>query len=192
MKIITQDIHYGWVNHKLNESIIMYNGKAVVAYSIDKAKELTARKLGSAYEFTAPVADFDLTPLTLGYVNTTEGALLMQRKPSRSWRIGLSRTNCSIYPPRMSFEDIIECENFQKMLENIYPSFEEALTSKYTTAFHLDWAVTNSHRGNDTVVLLYRNRSVGYVVEGIPALGVRYQFLQEHLDCSLGNRRIAA
>lgn len=125
--------------------------------------------------------DLDLTPVPLGFVNTSEGMVFTCRKPMRKdWKQGLSLNSLVTYGH-------IDASNFnlsilvQTILKE-YPTFTKAISltdTRGSAAFSRDFGV--SKKNGDTT-LVYRKYAVGDVKGGVPMLYPNKSFLQQHLD----------
>lgn len=126
------------------------------------------------------VTDLDITPVELGYSNYESKSFYLTRMPMRrDWRQGLRQlstntsTNQRIEIPFVSLG---------KCIENIYPSFEEAIEKVknyevYEKAFSRNFSIIKE------LVLKYKGRfEVGKVEAGGYFLEPKFEWVRESLE----------
>ena len=127
--------------------------------------------------------DIDLTPVPLGFVNTSADAIFTCRKPMRrDWKQGLSLNSLVSYP--VTKGQVIQ--NFKLLKQpifNQYPDINRALSllsaKKMAAAFSRDFALVKSE---NEVRLRYRIYDVGKYEDGRVILNPDKFFLEQHLN----------
>lgn len=133
------------------------------------------------------LAEVNLEPLPLGFVNLTNDMAFLCRKPMRrDWRQGLSQNNLVIYG-NLSARDFPYKLLKQPVLKQ-YPSWSAALTKltstkKMSMAFSRDFGFS---KHQDNISLIFRKHVVGTIVNDTPRLLPEKFFLQQHLDEVMG------
>lgn len=138
----------GYARSRLSDTIIRYKGDPILVVTVSSVKKkihILGLTLPNHEEINVPLADCDISPVPLGYVNHGNRAFYTMRMPMRNdWRQGLR------------FLSLIDVEGRQfngagyEMLVNtikgIYPSFNqctEEVVEKSSAAFHRDFAIKN-------------------------------------------------
>lgn len=179
---------YRYANTRLTETIIFQGDRAVYCREVTddgRASVIPLRDMGDGGpRVVVPLAELDVKPRRLGYVNYEGSVCYVMRVPKRrDYRQGLRGNTMSSMGP-LHVHDI-PLHRLSDMLEGQYPSFEQALENckqdrNNACAWHREWAVLRD--GN----LLHKGESiVGKVVENQPMLSEEYQWLQESLRDSL-------
>lgn len=131
--------------------------------------------------------DIDLTPVPLGYINTTGGCHYLGRKPMRrDWRQGLSRNSLFVYGTLGRRE--IRWDWLEQPVYNRYPTFARVLESlkgkRSAMAFSREFAISKQIDGQ--LSLCYRTKPVGAVIDGTATLSPQYVFLSQQLSNAMG------
>jgi hypothetical protein len=130
----------------------------VIVNAIDGAGRCSITKIDDGLKTVADLADLDLKPVKLGFVNYRGKAVFVARIPKRGdYRQGLRRENSTSfnglgYPPTSAMSNAIQ---------NQYPSFDTAFKTSskgdaYSCAWHRHWGIAGGSR------LIYK----GYGVVG--------------------------
>lgn len=124
----------------LNESIIRVNDLPVYisdVYSKNFRKFLLyfivdkGRRNG---EINLNDPKVNMAPVPLGYTNFKGDSFLLSRFPSRQWKVGLSRYNCSIRDMsgkqrrRNYFSAFLDSANLFDTITGVYPTLQEAIS----------------------------------------------------------------
>jgi len=121
----------------------------------------------------------NIEPVPLGYVNKRDGARYVRRIPRRRWKQGLSRDSVQgrIYEKDLRSKALGNC------VLGRYPSLDTALellnSCRTSVAFHRHWAV---QVGIVSPSLLYKEKNVGIIENGILRLVPDYEYLTESLE----------
>jgi hypothetical protein len=158
----------------------------------NRGEGLTAeyRVLSSGRTGRCLVADLDIKPVPLGYVNTGGRALYTSRMPRRRWKAGLDEGNIiarrntgakSGFNPRLAARSTAAC------IQGRYPSFLEARTRCQDeggeVAFSRKFCVLSREEG--PLALYYKTKPVGDVTrEGDAQLRQEYTYLTQALEAA--------
>lgn len=127
----------------------------------------------------------NLTPVTLGFVNTSSDALYTCRKPMRrDWKQGLSPNSLQVYP--VGFGRLTNLKVLKQPILNTYPDVSRAISmlteKKKAVAFSRDFAFVKKE---DKISLRYRIYDVGKYEDGRFILDPNKFFLEDHLNTSV-------
>lgn len=136
-----------------------------------------------------PVSDFDLRPVTLGYMNTGKEAVYATRCPERRYKHGLTTSNLRLSSRRMiGPRDYLTSKYLADCIMNVYPSMQDAIAlakeTEGSAGFHRRWAVEYVE-GAGMFFLCYRGGRVGWFAKGVPCLGEGNEYLKEELQVCL-------
>lgn len=137
-----EELHYA--QQRLNNTIIRHMGKAVSVLNITDEKgdalRVSSVELLTDKLISDKVENYDLTPVTLGFVNGKRSISYVARTPMRKdWRQGLRRENI-----RALYNDLNwDAKALARTIENEFPTVEEAIlaSKKGSQAWHRDFAV---------------------------------------------------
>lgn len=176
---------YQYAAQRLNQSVVMKDGLPVFIHNID-GKGLVVYEICGYHtgKQIARLEDFDLTPLQLGYINTDNKALYLQRIPHRKYRQGLAQQNLYCVGNKISVFD----RALVNLVGNRYPKvsfileelFNENIKSR---AFSKKWAIGRG-RDRDFYNLLYKDRLSGTVSVKDESFKLTdsHKFLKESLE----------
>jgi hypothetical protein len=128
------------LGQKINDTVCRYKGQPVYVRTGDKGKSITLFKLDETDKLVATITkddvNFDIASIALGYVNgeRTLRALYVSRLPLRRTKQGIDprALKISAIPgsgagAAPNSTSIIFSKSFIEMVNNTYPSVEEAL-----------------------------------------------------------------
>lgn len=171
---------YNYAATRLNETVVRHEGELVEVMRVDGDNGTTSVvNVVTGSEQRVPLAELDVSPLSLGYINHQGTATYVVRQPKRrDWRQGTRRGNLTTL--RGLGMGNIAYGMLARTVKGEFPSFTKVLKSHLTVkdsiAFHRDWAVA---RNGD---LLYKSvGKVGLVADGEPQLATKYAYLDEAL-----------
>ena len=146
----------------------------------------------------------DLSPIPLGFMNNITDdknqIAVVNRRPARNWKMGLSDTNMKIsnpikylgYTPGPTTEAVIVSENLRRTVIGLYPGFEQALKDlkkgpfPNSIAFARHFCLEKEDKKAAINLWYYKyEKAVGCIDESIPILNQKFNFLAEHLEESL-------
>lgn len=178
---------YEYANTRLAETIVRLGEDPVFIHAVEKGMKVMYSRLDQMDEFdpqAIELAELDLHPVKLGYINVRGGCDYLTRYPMRrDWRQGLRRGNFGaiggvLDPMRISYKDLDKCIRGQ------YPSFARVLAAKSSAAWHREWAVKKLP--GEAPVLWYKGqKEVGTIDDGVPVLSERFIYLREALKEAL-------
>lgn len=151
---------------------VLLEGTTMVCFGVDLTSEITE---------TIPLANIDLTPVKLGFVNYNGKMVFACRKPMRKdWKQGLSLNSLVVYG---TDKRDIGLRSLTKTVMNNYPSVADCVaylkkTKNRSMAFSRDFGLSN--RGEE-VLLVYRKYEVGKLTDGRLVLNPDKFFLEQHL-----------
>jgi hypothetical protein len=176
---------------RLNDTLVRLNtGEGFYVIRVCQDPELCSgpygvygRKLSGGSKEWFTLDNIDLTPVPLGFVNTTYGMVFVCRRPMRKdWKQGLSFNSMITYGPVASHD--LSFELLQQTINNAYPTLERSVaeleSKKKSMAFSRDFGL--SKREDNCIHLIYRKYDVGTMASSVPRLSPKYSFLQQHLD----------
>jgi hypothetical protein len=150
--------------------------------------------------------DLQLEPIKLGYVNYSNTAVYLQRKPLRKWKQGLYAEYLKIKSSAsaglangvkrgagiFNTKTVVASRSFLDMYADNYPSFYRAwvqvrLLHFSSAAFHRNWAFTRARSreaamfmgGGEEYHLEYKGTRVGKIEEDEVVLNNEYKYLSE-------------
>lgn len=150
-----------------------------------EAKDKETRKFLSSRKF-------DLTPFKMGYMNYKKSAVFVSRRPIRQNRQGLSSGNVSYTlwdgnRAEIDFIDLIGSEDFVKMIDGVYPDFNEAREMLESGEFNSvavsrSFAFVNDH-DVDARFIIHKGTKCGIAMPDDKAVRIarKYHFLKEEL-----------
>lgn len=152
----------------LNNSVCMLEDEPVYVSVVDRnvarLQFLTPELAGKTIRTTAP--EFHWSNMQLGYCNLDNKAVFLRRLPDRRQKVGITSANLQVSTPdgaRMEFPLI--STNLRDVLQNRYPSFDEALAFTLSKkqkncgrAFHRLFCLQRMERG--MIGLYFRERLV--------------------------------
>jgi len=114
---------------RLVNTIVRYNGKAVKIITIDMDGGVALKYLVSGRNDVCKLADLDITPVPLGYVNVGTYATYVSRSPvRRDWKQGLRTNTMRCTGDRFRPEEIPN-KSLALAIENVYPSLNDAFSA---------------------------------------------------------------
>jgi hypothetical protein len=190
------EVHYGmdynYAYSRLKNSIVRLKNEPVTVINLDLATgEVVYSGLGKKGNYkAAPLEEFDLSPIPLGYVNLHQQCTLVSRRPERYYKQGLTTSTYQSSP----FPCTLHSKEFYNTVIGRYPKpidcLEKIVCGEATTqAFSRCFAfVDNGLTKESTVGLVFRRVLVGKAIWN-PAgkninyqLEEQYQYLQEMLE----------
>lgn len=176
-------VTYDDVRMKLHNSFILHKGKIVVALADVQQRPGGNNHMINVYPpkqrsrfyngVQTPTTvdyrsdDVDISSIPLGYINTADTAILLERHPFRKNNQAVT-VNCVYAFPRDRAGDVMYTENIQSLITGEYPSFEDALAKildgdANSVAISRLFALSVS---DDIIVLRMRKRDIGYIASG--------------------------
>ena len=157
-------------------------------FPLKMGKMARRRVLGTGFH------SFNLTPFSLGYVNTAYGATYTSRAPVRYYKQGLDERSLFSHRYRVS----LFSKAFYNTIVNKYPTPEKCFETvvcreKSSLAFCRSFCFSQFRYGEDTVSLDFRGRTVGRAIYTAESGQINYQlddkfsFLQETLEECMNN-----
>ncbi len=136
----------------------------------------------------------NFSPVPLGFVNFPENeCIIVNRMPTRNWKIGLCSNNITISPVagkrerRDDINSLLVSVNLRNCILGIYPLFATALRLTNggdvldTIAFHRHFALQK--RKEQVVLIYYKYKvAIGSFKDGELNLRNSFSFLKEHLE----------
>jgi len=193
--VIRVDSEPAYVSEGYNTS----SGQARIEYCFLGIKKEPKNKNVHIYS-----KNVDLSPIPLGFMNNNmdgrEQISVINRRPSRNWKIGLSDININIfnpikylgYTPSPINELLIISENLRRTIMGLYPVFEQALKDlekgpfPNSIAFARHFCLEKKSKKEEIKLWYYKyDKFVGFVDEAHPILNQQFHFLAEHLEESL-------
>jgi len=178
-----------YAGNRLNESIVSYKGEPIRVNACgDTSNGIVVRGeyIQNGDTVKVLLKDIDLTPVTLGFVNTNRGIGYLARVPlRRDWKQGLRMNNLrSLYGIR---ERILRDIDLYKVIKGVYPSFQYALENTVNDgvarAFSRNFAIVMK---DDNPMIVYKYHGiVGYIKDGRPILISPHECLMQELEGSL-------
>lgn len=176
---------YEYANTRLAETIVRLGDDPVYVHMVEQGMRVVYQKLedmdGDIKE--VHIDELDLRPVKLGYINVRGGCDYLTRFPMRrDWRQGLRKGNfCAVGgvldAMRINYKDL------DRVIRGIYPSFDKAVSLKYSTAWHREWAVK---KVDDAKLLWYKGQKiVGTIDDNGPMLNEKFIYLREALQEAL-------
>ena len=137
---------------RLANSIVSYKKKFFFAKANGMELKLYNRRTGETdHIVSANSKDLDVRSPELGYVNFDWGpnnkqTWFVYRVPYRKQKQGIAQDNLAAVSHlddkhKMFSSEYLMCNDFENMLEGIYPSFQDVMKSKKTFAFSRNYAV---------------------------------------------------
>lgn len=135
--------------------------------------------------------DIDLSPITLGYVNSELSTVYLARSPKRAWKVGLVQGSLKCW--WMKYDEGLGTEiawkkQFVDAVKNIYPSIDEAakkvleLRSGYGHAFHKRFSIVHAPHKIANVHYKWFPDAVGTFEGTNVVLKDNWSFLKETLE----------
>lgn len=150
---------------RLRNSVIMLGKRPVYINQVRDDRSLRAILLRTGEAIDIPPEEFDKLNLevpAMGYVNSPKGAYYVKRNPSRMYKQGITLDNVR-FLGAIQHENPLMTKGFACMLQNVYPTFDEAVRKSsgnpfrsHPTAFHKMFAVHGSN-------LFYKGQAIGNV-----------------------------
>lgn len=176
---------------KLGDSLVSYNGFPHQVLEVTGRGIAIVRDMVQHINRDVPLADLDLTPFRLGYMNSNRMAHYLMRIPSRQWRQGLR--SGLIYSAtggggRDVYRDPVA---FINMVRGIYPTPDDALDmlandEADACAFSRSFALVRSSHKKPRFFLHWKGRQVGEARMGDRridfALDKSFEYLSEMLE----------
>lgn len=183
---ISYNEDFNYAAQKLPGSIISYKGSPVMVNHVCPVEgRVEAVIVGTARNIEAPLAEFDLEPIKLGYVNKTRDCVYTMRIPARHWRQGIRNNTLHVRGGRLNLNSryLINC------VRGIYPSMEDCIEAIETgecteRAFSRRFKVGGREAAGYTIYL--KDRLVAYATRGILGYNFNYvpgkEFAREDLE----------
>lgn len=191
-------INYGndweYANSRLSDTIVLKDKIPVYVYRVGSNGVVEYRTLGDfSKEGNCSISDLDLTPLALGFLNTSIKTSYLYRVPTRNWKQGLRLQQIHYVEGSRNKEISVDSQSFINCLLGIYPNLtrcvenihcEEAIARAFSRTFSLE-------KGRKEIELVFKDTRVGYFSEQENRLKLweKFSFLQESLDGVLNGRR---
>ncbi len=188
-----EKLHYqgdwDYAGTRLRDTVVRYGGEPVYVYSVDEdgmAEIQTMSKSNEPHK-RVPMEDLDLSPVPLGYSNTTRGCSFTSRMPTRHYKQGLNGVNMQCRPSGVNHTS----RSLYKTIMGIYPTVRdcfEALTTDEVDSISFSRNFALFQGLNGVMGLYFRNKKVGRFLWNHSAqqanytLDNRYQYLQEMLE----------
>lgn len=197
------------VKFRLENTVVLYDGKPVYINRVSvpgpedidevarvffkelpfdlKDREKEVRKYLSSKKF-------DLAPFRMGYMNHPNGVFFVSRTPLRQNRQGLSAGVVKLFDVKgeksnwVSFSDMISCQGFSDMVNNVYPDFKQAgevvgdgKTDSVAISQSFAFAVD---KDLDALILHHKGVKCGLAFPGDKSIRVakKFHFLKEELE----------
>lgn len=154
---------------RLDNTIVLYRGCAVYVRvrNTDPLNTIRLYKIGASQgdNYRAVLAtdpDLEVYDFNLGYCNIGARAYYAARRPVRRYKQGLSVENI-MFKPAVTRDGYSTHAALKQMLENTYPSFEEALTkvsSRKAESCAFDRALC-LERDDTMIFLRYKGTIIG-------------------------------
>jgi hypothetical protein len=164
----------------LKDSIVRYKGEPVYIQEL-KTTAMGIKCVVTALDnleqsFISLNSKFlDLTPVPIGCCNTPTGSVFITRRPSRSYRQGLSFHNVYIRnfdaePNYISNMGSLRIAEMKACIKGVYPKIEEAIV--IAKEKRISCAFSRTHRISPSGELYHRTEQIGIVdfKTGIPSL----------------------
>jgi hypothetical protein len=184
---------------KLVSTYCLYKGRAVSVKQLEEApdgpngfKRFLAYagylSTGRSVTFYIDDPDFNCSDYNIGYLNTISRAAWFYRIPMKQWKQGLrsDQVRCR-YSNRMFGDITFNGKGVVNMLENIYPTVDEAAAllreqEANIVAFHKNFALTYDRIHND-FILEYKGVHIGHTSNDLKThkLMAEYEHLAESL-----------
>lgn len=179
-----------YAQSRLSGTIVRVDKDPIVVNFCDSTRGGIAigysRLINPSSQHRVMIKDVDLTPVPLGFANTTKGVSYLTRVPKRSdYRQGLRSSNyTSVFG---NDHRMVSASSLYKTIVNKFVCFEQALdevtNTDITTAFNREFALIKTE---GEVKILYKWKGVvGDIVNNIPALLGEHEYLQESLEEAL-------
>ena len=175
---------YEYANTRLAETIVRLGENPVFIHAVGIGMRVVYSLLSQIDEAepkAVDLAELDLSPVKLGYINVRGGCDYLTRYPMRrDWRQGLRRGNFGaiggvLDPMRINYKDLDKC------IRGEYPTFAKVLAAKSSAAWHREWAIKKLP--GEAPVLWYKGqKEVGTIEDGVPVLSGRFIYLREALQ----------
>ena len=168
---------------RLQNSVVSWKDKLVrVDDVIENVAYIQDVTTAGAALATCPLAELDVKPLKLGYVNHNNIASYICRAPvRRDWRQGIRHATMRSLSGRHAEAVPFKCINNTHLGK--FPKLDTCTKivggRAGSRAWSRDWALNNLGE------LLYRGgRVVGTIKDGVPTLNPHYIYLKESLEAS--------
>ena len=131
-----------------------------------------------------PLAQLDISPVRLGYINYLGDTFYIVRTPMRNdWRQGFRHSNLMQINNGENFPPNLPYANMYDTIHDKFPTYYECLdkvsnpdSDTISMAWHRDWSLGPDYR------VYNKGRKVGKIKDGQPLLKKTFAYLQESLD----------
>lgn len=195
---ITYSDDYAYADAKLSDSVVLLKGIPVLIHGVGVDTGIVGYQTLGMYgrNSSAPLKEFDLTPITLGNINVEEGyTTYVTRLPTRSWKQGLRASSVYFANRNLARYFSIHRSSFINCVLGKYPRLNSCLEMLFNAeasgiAFSRDFSLLKPNK-KGVATLLFKGTEVGFLLpdknNSRPALQPRFQFLQELLEESVDN-----
>lgn len=178
---------FAYAASRLNESVVVHsetNTPVYIQRVDDEGNWLGQNALGK--RAVGRVENLDLTPVKLGYVNSTTYASYIQRRPERRYRQGFRQSSMHNLSDTPGVR--ILSPELASTIRGIYPTLEMCIDrvengEATTQAFSREFAVSRKLQKGYT--LLFKDKVVGWVDcnDNVQTFGLdnKYEYLSEML-----------
>ena len=181
---------------KLGGTIIMHDKRAMLVNDVTEDLDLQGTLIRTGEDIVTRQDDplVKLYCPSLGYVNTKDNSFYFMRTPVRRWKQGVDMRALVCPSEGIRPRGMLDYRNLADCLENVYPSFTEALgmfeninpfkkERRRSIAFSKHFAVK---QGREGMLLCFKGREVGVVEGSQPLLSNSFIWLQEMLEKEYG------
>lgn len=196
------------IETRLSNSVVLYDGKPVLITGIRFPEAEDGKEIARVFFKELPIGGgvkdvrkflsskkFDLSPFPMGYFNHDGRVGYITRTANRQYKQGLNAKNCKIFDKTLKtnnkhvmFDRLSVSKAFADMVNNIYPSFQEA-EDMLDRADRTEVAIAHNfalvfEEDIDCYTLLRRGDVCGLLLPGSKKvkLSRKFDFLKEEIE----------
>lgn len=162
MYLNTSDFHM-----RIGDSYVRHDGEfCYISGEYDRDEsgiDTVSIKKRSGYQRVRIDSNFDVSYPKIGNLNSNGGYIYMRRHPLRKQKQGFKYSYCNRHyvgsPSNPEFKDIMD------MLENKYPTLEEALKNKTACALSRNFGISNESFGYNFRDIYWKDSIIGFMNE---------------------------